>query len=41
MMRHTQRPIYAAQFYAETWQEPYTDGETIMRNFLRIAGLVE
>jgi GMP synthase (glutamine-hydrolysing) len=40
MMRHRDRPLYAAQFHAEVWQEPYTDGETIMRNFFRIAGLV-
>lgn len=41
MMRHTDRPLYGAQFHAETWQGPYTDGQTIMRNFFRIAGLVD
>jgi len=39
MMKHTERPIYGAQFHAEIWQAPYTDGEKIMRNFFRIAGL--
>lgn len=40
MMKHSSRPIYGAQFHAEAWKGPYTDGETIMRNFFRIAGLV-
>ncbi len=40
MMKHSARPIYGAQFHAEIWQEPYTHGETIMRNFFRIAGLM-
>jgi hypothetical protein len=39
MMKHRSRPIYSAQFHAETWQPPYTDGEIIMRNFFRIAGI--
>lgn len=40
MMKHRERPIYGAQFHAEHWQEPYTDGRTIMDNFFRLAGLV-
>ncbi len=40
MMKHTERPIYGAQFHAENWVEPYFDGRTIMGNFFRIAGLV-
>lgn len=40
MMRHRSRPIYGAQFHAEAWQEPYTDGRRIMENFFRLAGLV-
>lgn len=39
MMRHRTRPIYSAQFHAEAWKEPYTDGRQIMANFFRIAGL--
>lgn len=38
MMKHTERPLYGAQFHAETWQEPYLDGQKIMANFFRIAG---
>ena len=40
MIRHQDRPMYGAQFHAEVWDGPYTDGETIMRNFFRIAGLI-
>ncbi len=39
MFRHRDRPLYGAQFHAEVWDGPYTDGEIIMRNFFRIAGL--
>lgn len=39
MMKHTERPIYSAQFHAESWNEVYTDGQTIMANFFRLAGL--
>jgi GMP synthase (glutamine-hydrolysing) len=39
MMKHEARPIYGAQFHAEQWAEPYLDGQTVMANFLRIAGL--
>lgn len=41
MMKHRTRPLYAAQFHAEVSQPPYTDGETIMRKFFRLAGLVD
>ena len=40
MMKHRERPLYGAQFHAEIWQAPYNDGEKIMRNFFRLAGLV-
>ena len=38
-MKHRERPIYGAQFHAEICQAPYTDGDQIMRNFFRIAGM--
>lgn len=38
--RHATRPLYGAQFHAETWTDHYRDGKTFMRNFFRIAGLV-
>jgi GMP synthase (glutamine-hydrolysing) len=38
--RHRDRPLYGAQFHAETWTEHYNDGETFITNFFRIAGLV-
>jgi len=40
MIRHQDRPLYGAQFHAEAWDGPCTDGETIMRNFFRLAGLI-
>jgi GMP synthase (glutamine-hydrolysing) len=41
MMKHTGRPIYGAQFHAESWQEPWLDGQKIMANFFRMAGLMK
>jgi hypothetical protein len=41
MMRHTERPLYGAQFHAESWNEAYRDGEQVMRNFFKLAGLIE
>lgn len=38
--RHKDKPLYGAQFHAETWTEYYNDGETFITNFFRIAGLV-
>ena len=40
MMKHTERPLYGAQFHAESWQEPYLDGRQVMANFFKIAGLM-
>ena len=40
MMKHAERPLYGAQFHAESWHEAYPDGEQVMRNFFRIAGLM-
>lgn len=40
MMKHTTRPLYGAQFHAEICQPPYTDGDRIMYNFFKLAGLV-
>jgi GMP synthase (glutamine-hydrolysing) len=40
MMKHSERPLYGAQFHAENWQEPYLDGQKIMSNFFKIAGLM-
>jgi len=39
-MRHAERPLYGAQFHAENWTDDYPDGEKIITNFFRIAGLV-
>ena len=39
-MKHQDKLLYGAQFHAEAWQEPYADGQRIMENFFRIAGLV-
>jgi GMP synthase (glutamine-hydrolysing) len=39
MMKHATRPIYGAQFHAEVCEPPYTDGDKIMTNFFRLAGL--
>lgn len=41
MMKHRDKPIYGAQFHAESWQEPYLHGQQIMRNFFKIAGLIK
>jgi anthranilate/para-aminobenzoate synthase component II len=39
-MRHRRKPIYGTQFHAENWPPAYRHGETLMRNFFRIVGLV-
>lgn len=41
MMKHSERPLYGAQFHAEAWQEPYLDGQKVMANFFKLAGLVK
>ena len=41
MMKHTEQPLYGAQFHAESWQEPYLDGQKVMANFFKIAGLMK
>ena len=40
LMKHRDRPIYSAQFHAESWSNHYTDGRTVMLNFFRLAGAV-
>ena len=39
-IRHEGKPLYGAQFHAETWTDYYADGKTFITNFFRIAGLV-
>lgn len=38
-MKHQDRPLYGAQFHAETWTDHYQDGKKLMANFFKIAGL--
>jgi GMP synthase-like glutamine amidotransferase len=38
-VRHRTRPIWGTQFHAERWDAAHPDGEIILRNFLRAAGL--
>lgn len=40
-MRHKDRPIYGAQFHAETWTDAYPHGKRVIENFFRIAGLCD
>ena len=40
-MRHKTRPVYGAQFHAETWTDAYPHGKRVMENFFKIAGLME
>jgi len=39
-MRHRERLIYTTQFHPEGYTERYPDGKIIIRNFLRIAGVI-
>jgi hypothetical protein len=39
-MRHHDRPIYGTQFHPEAKWDESPAGPTIMRNFMRICGLV-
>lgn len=39
-MRHESKPLYGAQFHAETWTDAYQDGKKFLRNFFRVAGLI-
>ncbi len=35
-MRHTERPLYGVQFHPEAYEPPFTDGQTLLRNFASI-----
>ena len=39
-IRHKAKPLYGAQFHAETWTEYYPDGKQFIANFFHLAGLV-
>jgi len=39
-MRHCTRLLYGTQFHPEAYVEPYLHGQTVLRNFFRLAGLV-
>ena len=39
-MRHRTRLLYGTQFHPEAFAEPYLHGQTVLRNFFRLAGLV-
>ena len=34
--RHKDKPLYGAQFHAETWTDHYDDGKTFITNFFRL-----
>lgn len=38
-IKHRSRPLYGTQFHPEQWVAEYSDGELLLRNFLRIAGI--
>lgn len=38
-IKHRDKPLYGAQFHAETWTDHYQDGKKLMANFFRVAGL--
>jgi GMP synthase (glutamine-hydrolysing) len=40
-IRHRDKPLYGAQFHAETWTDHYPDGKTFITNFFRLAGLAK
>lgn len=38
-VRHKQKPLYGTQFHPERYDQEHRDGETLLVNFLRMAGL--
>ena len=37
--KHRQRPLYGTQFHPEAYDEDHPQGQIILRNFLRLAGI--
>jgi GMP synthase (glutamine-hydrolysing) len=40
-MRHRTRPLYGFQFHPERYTEAHPDGQTILANFFRLAGITQ
>lgn len=38
-IRHKEKPLYGTQFHPERYDQDHRDGETLLLNFLRVAGL--
>ncbi len=38
-MRHKEKPLYGTQFHPERYDAEHRDGEVLLKNFLRLAGL--